>query len=55
MATEEQVSEQGVKLGPQTPAARRRARALPEEAGEPPDERIGIVSGTCLRLVHLGP
>ena len=53
MATEEQVSEQGVKLGPQTPAARRRARALPEEAGEPPDERIGPATPVARELAEV--
>ena len=53
MATEDQVSEQGVKLGPQTPAARRRARALPEEAGEPPDERIGPATPVARELAEV--
>jgi poly-gamma-glutamate capsule biosynthesis protein CapA/YwtB (metallophosphatase superfamily) len=53
MATEEQVSEQGVKLGPQTPAARRRARALPEEAREPPDERIGPATPIARELAEV--
>jgi poly-gamma-glutamate capsule biosynthesis protein CapA/YwtB (metallophosphatase superfamily) len=53
MATGEQVTEQGVKLGPQTPAARRRARALPEEAPEPSDERIGPATPIARELAEV--
>jgi poly-gamma-glutamate capsule biosynthesis protein CapA/YwtB (metallophosphatase superfamily) len=53
MATEEQVSEQGMKLGPQTPAARRRARTLLEEAGNPPDERIGPATPVARDLAEV--
>jgi poly-gamma-glutamate capsule biosynthesis protein CapA/YwtB (metallophosphatase superfamily) len=53
MATEEQVSEQGVGLGPQTPAARRRARALAEEAPEPRDEGIGPTTPVARELAEI--
>jgi poly-gamma-glutamate capsule biosynthesis protein CapA/YwtB (metallophosphatase superfamily) len=50
MATEEQVSEQGVKLGPQTPAARRRARALREDEGEQRDDHIAPATPVAREL-----
>ena len=53
MAMDEEVTDERISLGPQTAAARRRARPAPEEPAEPRDEPLGPLTPVARELAEI--